>query len=118
MPDSLLALQKELAEMVRSEAAAVAKAQQPSGTRQPAAGSPKGSTGGRWQRSMSCATFDRGATRAPGHFQLDPEGRGSLAILPRCSLGQDRGGYCRFARALKNRQIADGIIANLLGGPH
>jgi 3-hydroxyisobutyrate dehydrogenase len=35
---------------------------------------------------MSSATFDRGATQAPGHFQLNPSGRGSLREFLRRSL--------------------------------
>ena len=32
---------------------------------------------------MSSATCDRDATQAPGHFQLNPPGRGSLGEFPR-----------------------------------
>ena len=46
-------------------------------------------------------------TQPPAYFQCNPKGCGSFSIFPRCSLGQDRSGYCRFARALKNRKIAD-----------
>jgi hypothetical protein len=50
---------------------------------------------------MSFATCDRDATQAPGHFQLNPPGRGSLGEFPRRFLGQYRKGYRHFARFLK-----------------
>jgi hypothetical protein len=50
---------------------------------------------------MSFTTCDRGATQAPGHFQLNPAGRNSFGEFPRRLLGQYRKGYRRFARFLK-----------------
>ena len=58
--------------------------------------------------SMSFATCDRDATQVPGHFQLNPPGRGSLGEFPRRSLGQYRSGYRRFARSLKFAQTPRG----------
>ena len=46
----------------------------------------------------------RVATQAPGHFQLNPPGPGSLGEFLRRSLGQYRNGYRRFARFLKFAQ--------------
>jgi hypothetical protein len=60
------------------------------------------------RESMSSATCDRGATQAPGHFQLNPPGRSSLSEFPRRSLGQYRNGYGRFVRFLKFTQTPRG----------
>ncbi len=57
---------------------------------------------------MSFATCDREATPAPGHFQPNPPGRGSLGEFPRRSLGQYRSEYRRFARSLKFAQTPRG----------
>jgi hypothetical protein len=57
---------------------------------------------------MSSATCDRGATQAPGHFQLNPSGRSSLREFLRRSLGQYRSGYRHFARSLKFAQTPCG----------
>jgi hypothetical protein len=60
------------------------------------------------RESMSSATCDRGATQAPGHFQLNPAGRSSLSEFPRKSLGQYRREYRRIARFLKFAQTSFG----------
>jgi len=57
---------------------------------------------------MFFATCDREATPAPGHFQLNPAGRGSLDEFPRCSLAQYRSEYRRFAHSLKFAQTPRG----------
>jgi hypothetical protein len=57
---------------------------------------------------MSSETCDRRATQAPGNFQLNPPGRGSLIKLLRRSLGQYRDGYRPFARFLKFVQTPRG----------
>ena len=57
---------------------------------------------------MSFATCDRHATQAPGHFQLNPPGRGSLGEFSRRSLGQYRSGCRRFARSSKFAQTPRG----------
>jgi len=57
---------------------------------------------------MSFATCDREATLAPGYFQLNPPGRGSLGEFPRRFPGQYRNGHRRFARSLKFSQTPYG----------
>jgi hypothetical protein len=57
---------------------------------------------------MSFATCDRDATRAPGHFQLNPPGRSSMGEFQRRSLGQYRKGYRHFACFLKFTQTPCG----------
>ena len=61
------------------------------------------------RRSMSSPTCDREATQAPGYFQFNPSGRGSLGEFPRRSLGQPRklSGQ-RFACSLKFAQTRRG----------
>jgi len=58
--------------------------------------------------SMSFRTCERDATQAPGYFQLNPPGRGSLGEFLRRSLDQYRKGYRRVARSLKFAQTARG----------
>jgi hypothetical protein len=60
--------------------------------------------------SISKSIRDRRATKQPAHFQRNPPGRGRLAVFPRCSLDPYEFRYGRFARALKNRQLADGGV--------
>jgi len=59
---------------------------------------------GRGQGGFAGASPSRAVTanptQPPAYFQCNPKGCGNLAIFPRCSLGQDRYGYYRFARAL------------------
>ena len=57
---------------------------------------------------MSFRTCEREATQAPGHFQLNPPGRGSLGEFLRHSLGQYRKGYRRFGCFLKFAQVPGG----------
>jgi len=72
------------------------------------------SLGSKWpaakarRESMSFATCDRGATQAPGHFELNPAGRSSLGEFLRRLLGPYRNGYKRFARSLKFAQTPCG----------
>ena len=61
--------------------------------------------------SISQSIRDRRATKQPAHFQRNPSGRGRLAVFPpprRIDPYEFR--YGRFARALKNRQLADGGV--------
>jgi hypothetical protein len=62
--------------------------------------------GGRISESIR----NRRATPPPAHFQRNPPGRGRLAVFLRCSLDPYEFGYGRFARALKNSQLACGDI--------
>ena len=58
---------------------------------------------------MFFATCDRRATRAPGHFQLNPPGRSFLGeFAEKNSLDQYRKEYRRFARFLKFAQAPCG----------
>src|SRR5215471_5688371 len=62
--------------------------------------------GGRISKSIR----NRRATQPPAHFQLNPPGRGRLAVFPRCSLDPYQFRYGRFARALKNSQLTCGDV--------
>jgi hypothetical protein len=54
---------------------------------------------------MSFSTCDRGATQAPGHFQLNPPGRKSLGeFAEKILLGQPRTLSGQAARFLKFAQ--------------
>jgi hypothetical protein len=64
---------------------------------------------------MSFATCDRDATQVPGHFQLNPPGRGSLGEFPRRFLGQYRKGYRHFARFFKIRPSSSRRLASHTG---
>jgi hypothetical protein len=59
---------------------------------------------------ISKAIRNRRATQPPAHFQLNPVGRGQLAVFPRCSLDPYPFRYGRFARASKNSQLTCGDI--------
>jgi len=52
------------------------------------------------------------------HFDRNPSGRGQLAVFPRCSLGPYEFRYGRFARALKNSQLAAGESHVIYGTGH
>jgi|SRR5271157_1788962 len=62
------------------------------------------------RRYKNGAGRNRRATPPPAHFQRNPQGRGRLAVFPRCSLGPYESRYGRFARALKNSQPTYGDI--------
>jgi hypothetical protein len=53
---------------------------------------------------------NRRAMQPPAHFQRNPPGRGQLVVFPRCSLDPYQFRYGRFARALKNSQLACGDV--------
>jgi len=70
--------------------------------------------GGRISESIR----NRRATPPPAHFQRNPPGRGQLAVFLRCSLDPYEFRYGRFARALKNSQLADGESHVIYGTGH
>jgi hypothetical protein len=61
---------------------------------------------------------NRRATQPPAHFHRNPPGRGKLAVFLRCSLDPYEFRYGRFARALKNRQLAPGESHVFYGTGH
>jgi len=68
--------------------------------------------GGRIAESIRNRSGSRLAAAGPppAHFQRNPPGRGQLAVLLRCSLDPYEFRYGRFARALKNSQLACGGV--------
>src|SRR5215510_443478 len=67
---------------------------------------------------------NRRATQPPTHFQRNPQGRGRLAVFPRCLLDPYRFRYGRFATAspartaLKNSQLTCGDATITCGTMH
>jgi len=70
--------------------------------------------GGRISESIR----NRRATPPPAHFQRNPPGRGQLAVFLRCSLDPYEFRYGRFARALKNSQLACGDVTIICETAH
>jgi len=63
----------------------------------------KWATGKARRGRIPSAGCNRAATPPLAYFQRNPKGCGSFSIFPRCSLGQDRSGYCRSLRLEKSK---------------